>query len=168
MQGNKHLCQLETVRCLEFSHWKARKSCPLFPTYPEGNCLISNFGKAPGGRELCSHSSITCSQHVHLPAVVLFHSCQDKLALLPQHVASAHRNVHVCVLERAKARVAAEATPKVRLRGNIWKTGSSFLATRRRIQTKQQLGFEFKCGKSVCAEPNLKVLTWTDVCSCLF
>lgn len=30
MQANKHLCQLEIVGCLEFSHWKASKSCPHF------------------------------------------------------------------------------------------------------------------------------------------
>lgn len=48
----------------------------VFPTRPRGNCLISNFGKVPEGRErsfrnLCTRW-VTCLQHVVAPLFLFF------------------------------------------------------------------------------------------------
>lgn len=66
------------------------KACPLFPIlkWPQGNCLISNSGKVPEGRELYFYNlsirSVTCLQHV--VALIFFFSCNRSVCLLSGHV----------------------------------------------------------------------------------
>lgn len=116
------------------------KACPLFPIlkWPQGNCLISNSGKVPEGRELYFYNlsirSVTCLQHVvalifFSRATEVFASCQDTSggsascqALPPQsHSLCIQECVHVCL----GTCCSREATPKVGWRGRIWKTGTA-------------------------------------------
>lgn len=60
------------------------KACPPFPipTWPLGNCLISNFVKAPEGRELCYYKLAIRSSRVYSTWWLIF----STVNLLSGHV----------------------------------------------------------------------------------
>lgn len=143
------------------------KSRPPFLSWPLGNCLISNFGKGPEGRESCFLQPLHQISHVF---TARGGSCQvrtryrEPLATRRRlHKAAPslciQECVYICMYSRARAAAAERPLPRSAREGEFEKTGTAVCAVCLRHaaeKTKQNitdvLFLEFRSGKSSSTE----------------